>query len=420
MYLQDVEERHREGKFGGGAVLFYLQSSIVYFCLALICSIPLWLICEGEDVPIEVSNMIFNQTNTTVVGNCDDFAENAKVLYTSSALLMVFMFGVLVPNQITKADALKKAVLDHYDSIYILRRVGYIASAYGKVSIPENQDNPITINKMMNAYTQIVMSSMNLATIVSRRQFMTHEIVDWLRRLQDMWSSCNRKTEVEIKQRDEDENAIIEWQLDALSAIFVEIHRLANNNSNPASHGVPLNGSTPLSCVLELTAVGQSTFDTRYLLLFFAALTAVCGSVQELSDNREIDMFTAWTYIMSNYVMIVIPYCLLGPFVFRKDIFKERSPYEESDESKREYQDRLASANNDKEREEIESGRPDELQKIGLERNGALDTQNLTQQAKRLRILETNNLKSNNRRLGRSSTALSFSPFTGHRNSFGL
>ena len=111
MYLQHVEERYGEGKFGGGPVLFYLQSSIIYFGLAMMGYAPLWWICEGEDVPIEGGNMTFNQTNTTVVGNCDDFAETAEILYTSSALLMVFMFGVLVPNQITKADELKKAAL---------------------------------------------------------------------------------------------------------------------------------------------------------------------------------------------------------------------------------------------------------------------------------------------------------------------
>ena len=389
MYLQHVEERYGEGKFGGGAVLFYLQSSIIYFGLAMMGYVPLWWICEGEDVPIEGGNMIFNQTNTTVVGNCDDFAETAEILYTSSALLMVFMFGVLVPNQITKADELKKAVLNHYDSIYILRRVGYIATAYSKVDIQENPDNRITINKMMNAYTKIIMSSMNLATIVSRRQFMTHEIDLRLRQLQDMWSTCRRQTDFEIQQRNEDENAIIEWQRDALSAIFVEIHRLANNNSNPASHGVPLNGNTPLSCALELTAVGQSTFDTRYLLLFFAALTAVCGLAQKLNDNREIDMDTAWTHIMSNYVMIVVPYCLLGPFVFRKDIFKERSPYEESSESKREYETRLESASNDTERLEIERGRPDELTQRGLERSGSLDIMNEEARGRRERILNS-------------------------------
>ena len=412
MYLQNVEERYREGKFGGGAVLFYLQSSIIYFGLAMMGYVPLWWICEGEDVPIEGGNMIFNQTNTTVVGNCDDFAETAEILYTSSALLMVFMFGVLVPNQITKADELKKAVLNHYDSIYILRRVGYIATAYSKVDIQENPDNRITINKMMNAYTKIIMSSMNLATIVSRRQFMTHEIALPLRQLQDMWSTCRRQTDFEIQQRNEDENAIIEWQRDALSAIFVEIHRLANNNSNPASHGVPLNGNTPLSCALELTAVGQSTFDTRYLLLFFAALTAVCGLAQKLNDNREIDMDTAWTHIMSNYVMIVVPYCLLGPFVFRKDIFKERSPYEESSESKREYETRLESASSDTERLEIERGRPDELTQRGLERSGSLDIMNEEARGRRKRILNTT-------RLTRNST-YSLSPFTKHRNSFEL
>lgn len=411
MYLQNVEERYREGKFGGGAVLFYLQSSIIYFGLAMMGYVPLRWICEGEDVPIEGGNMIFNQTNTTVVGNCDDFAETAEILYTSSALLMVFMFGVLVPNQITKADELKKAVLNHYDSIYILRRVGYIATAYSKVDIQENPDNRITINKMMNAYTKIIMSSMNLATIVSRRQFMTHEIALPLRQLQDMWSTCRRQTDFEIQQRNEDENAIIEWQRDALSAIFVEIHRLANNNSNPASHGVPLNGNTPLSCALELTAVGQSTFDTRYLLLFFAALTAVCGLAQKLNDNREIDMTTAWTHVMSNYVMIVVPYCLLGPFVFRKDIFKERSPYEESSESKKEYETRLEMASNDKERLEIERGRPDELTQRGLERSGSLDIMNEEARGRRKRIL--------NSRLTRNST-YSLSPFTKHRNSFEL
>ena len=414
MYLQNVEERYREGKFGGGAVLFYLQSSIIYFGLAMMGYVPLWLICEEEDVPIEGSNMIFNQTNTTVVGNCDDFAETAEILYTSSALLMVFMFGVLVPNQITKADELKKAVLNHYDSIYILRRVGYIATEYSKVDIQENPDNRITINKMMNAYTKIIMSSMNLATIVSRRQFMTHEIDLRLRQLQDMWSTCRRQTDFEIEQRNEDENAIIEWQRDALSAIFVEIHRLANNNSNPASHGVPLNGNTPLSCALELTAVGQSTFDTRYLLLFFAALTAVCGFAQKLNDNREIDMDTAWTHIMSNYVMIVVPYCLLGPFVFRKDIFKERSPYEESIQSKLEYGARLELASNDTERLEIERGRPDELTQRGLERSGALDIMNEEARGRRERILS-----SNPTRLKRNQT-LFLSPFTKHRNSFEL
>ena len=395
MYLQHVEERYGEGKFGGGPVLFYLQSSIIYFGLAMMGYAPLWWICEGEDVPIEGGNMTFNQTNTTVVGNCDDFAETAEILYTSSALLMVFMFGVLVPNQITKADELKKAVLNHYDSIYILRRVGYIATAYSKVDIQENPDNRITINKMMNAYTKIIMSSMNLATIVSRRQFMTHEIALPLRQLQDMWSTCRRQTDFEIQQRNEDENAIIEWQRDALSAIFVEIHRLANNNSNPASHGVPLNGNTPLSCALELTAVGQSTFDTRYLLLFFAALTAVCGLAQRLNDNREIDMVTAWTHVMSNYVMIVVPYCLLGPFVFRKDIFKERSPYEESSESKREYETRLERASNDTERLEIERGRPDELTQRGLERSGSLDIMNEEARGRRKRILNTTRLTRN-------------------------
>ena len=111
-------------------------------------SIPLWLVCEGKDTPIESSNTIFNQTNTTFVSNCDDFAEAAEILYTPSTLLMVFMFGILVPKQITKADDLKRAVLNHYDSIYILRRVGYIAQTYRKGYLSDY------VYTLMDAYTR--------------------------------------------------------------------------------------------------------------------------------------------------------------------------------------------------------------------------------------------------------------------------
>ena len=110
---------------------------------------------------------MFNQTNTTIASNCDEFAESAKILYTPSTLLMVFMFGILVPKQITKADALKKAVLDHYDSIYILRRVGRIASTHNPKPIQQDY-----LNELIQCYSELVISSMRLATIVSRRQFM--------------------------------------------------------------------------------------------------------------------------------------------------------------------------------------------------------------------------------------------------------
>ena len=339
MYVQDVEKRHSEGKFGDGAILFYLQATAVYFFIVLVCSVPLWMVCEGKDVPIY---MTFNQTNTTVVSNCETLVETAEIIYTPSTLLMVFMFGVLVPKQITKADDLKKAVLDHYDSVYVLWRVGHIAQTYNT----RPKQVGAYLDKLMAAYTTLVMSSMSLATIVSRRQFMTHEITKMLRSVQETWRThCNRNESEQdleqdpeqdinedITQRDEAENAIIELQLDALSAIYVEVHRLANDSKNPASHGVPLNGNTPLSVVLEMTAVGQSTFDTRGLLLFFAALTAVCGFAQKLNTDGEINVDVAWVHILTNYVMVVIPYSLLGPFVFRTDIFKERCPKKQNTE----------------------------------------------------------------------------------------
>ena len=290
---------------------------------------PLWAACEGKEVPIERNNMMFNQTNTTIASTCDEFAESAQILYTPSALLVVFMFGVLVPKQITKADDLKKAVLDHYDSIYILRRVGLIARTYNNEEIGGYMD------ELVQCYTDLVMSSICLAAIISRRQFMKHELVSPLRLLQHWWSQKIHPTldnegnavKIDRLKRDEDENDLIERQLDFLSILYVEVHRRANNGGNPASHGVPLNGNTPLSAVLEMTAVGQSTFDTRALLMFFAALTAVCGFAQKLGDDGRMDVSTAWVHIMSNYVMIVVPYCLLSPFVFREDIFKERCPF---------------------------------------------------------------------------------------------
>ena len=320
----EVLTRYGEGKFAGGASLFYLQATFVYFCLVLCGAASLWAACEGKEVPIERNNMMFNQTNTTIASTCDEFAESAEIIYTPSALLMVFMFGILVPKQITKADALKKAVLDHYDSIYILRRVSRIARTYN-TKLAES----CYVDKLIRCYTELVISSMCLAAIVSRRQFMKHELLRPLRNLQHWWSKekVTEGEEINRLERDETENNLIERQLDFLSILYVEVHRRANNGGNPASHGVPLNGNTPLSAVLELTAVGQSTFDTRALLMFFAALTAICGLAQKLDDNGEVDMSTAWVHIMSNYVMIVVPYCLLGPFVFRQDIFKERSPY---------------------------------------------------------------------------------------------
>ena len=320
-----VLARYGEGKFAGGANLFYLQATFIYFFLVLVGASALWAGCEGKEVPIEGNDVMSNQTNTTIASTCDELSESAQIIYTPSALLMVFMFGILVPKQITKADALKKAVLDHYDSIYILRRVGRIASTHNPKLIQQDY-----LNELIQCYSELVISSMRLATIVSRRQFMKHELLAPLRDLQHWWAKekvTDGKNEIDRAARDETENNLIEHQLDFLSILYVAVHREANNGSNPASHGVPLNGNTPLSAVLELTAVGQSTFDTRALLMFFAALTAICGLAQKLDDNGEVDMSTAWVHIMSNYVMIVVPYCLLGPFVFRQDIFKERSPY---------------------------------------------------------------------------------------------
>ena len=265
-----------------------------------------------------------------------------------------------------------------------------------------------------------MMSSMSLATIVSRRQFMTHELVTPLRWLQG-WC-CKRdnremhpdKRDEDTGKRDERENTVLEWQLDGLSAIYVEIHRLANNDNNPASHGVPLNGNTPLSAVLELTAVGQSTFDTRYLLLFFAAMTAICGFAQKLGDDGEIDVDTAWTHIMSNYVMIVFPYCLLAPFVFRKDIFKERSPYQPSSDWTETWRQTLESIEDLGARKKKERELEDEKARMGLMRN-----------RNHLRTLfEQTSLRKCNNRLSRASTAKNafscFSPFTKPRNSFEL
>ena len=77
---------------------------------------------------------------------------------------------------------------------------------------------------------------------------------------------------------------------------------------------------------------------------------------------------------MSNYVMIVVPYCLLGPFVFRKVIFKERSPFEESPKSIEIHQAHLKSAGSDAEREELERNFQDEVQRQGLDRSRDLNT----------------------------------------------
>ena len=396
-------------------------------------SIPLWFVCEGKDTPIESSNTRFNQTNTTFVSNCDDFAEAAEILYGPSTLLMVFMFGILVPKQNTKADDLKRAVLNHYDSIYILRRVGYIAQTYNKGYLTKY------VSQLMDAYTRLVMSSMCLATIVSRRQFMTHELYSPLRWLhgwccnpfrwlqgwcckQDMSDLDPDELESDTKERDERENTIIEWQLDGLSAIYVEIHRLASNNSNPASHGVPLNGNTPLSAVLELTAVGQSTFDTRYLLLFFAAMTAICGFAQKLGDDGEIDVDTAWTHIMSNYVMIVFPYCLLAPFVFRKDIFKERSPYLPSSDWTEEWRQKLEAITDPVARKKLEREYEDEMARMSLMRSRSHLKGLFEQTSQRKCIDGLNRTASAAPKLfpTRINSFSCFSSFTKPRNSFEL
>lgn len=433
----EVFKRNTVGK-NGDAMWFYIQAAGIYFSLTTIGFLLTLFLCEkGDSVETEtIGTMLFNTTanttNTTYLpGACAKYAVTAKVVYTPSALLMVIMFGLLVPTQIAKADELKRNVLIHYDNVYLVRRILRIAQYYSledktikkciararidteaanpPAAAPSaakpwfcgrgacsSSDEPLDIEgaaceggegaggegeacegvlddksderwrivqntlqeykvaeekaarkeaarkhqldideyhqRIMDAYADVTCDAINLAAIICRRQFLKHEIWSTLRNRRNAWhmrewcTSNGRK--LGDQEKDED---MVERQLDFLEAIYVEVHRLAYGNNNPAAHGSPLNGNTALSLILDVTAVGQSTFDTRSMLYFFSAVTAICGFSQELDDDDTLDPVIAIVHILAIYVMIVLPYSFLSPFVFRKDVFKPREPivYEE-------------------------------------------------------------------------------------------
>ena len=72
---------------------------------------------------------------------------------------------------------------------------------------------------------------------------------------------------------------------------------------------------------------------------------------------------------MSNYAMIVIPYCLLGPFVFRQDIFKARCPFEPSKAATEAWRVELEKVDNIDQRRQMAEAHEVELERRTLTRN---------------------------------------------------
>ena len=294
-----LHDTYSEGTFGT-AVWFYAQVTFLYYFMVFLGVV-------GFDNPWFGCNDRGDQ-------GCRTWALAAQILYTPSSLVMVFMFGLLVPKQLTRAEVLKKAVLTHWESINVLERL-VKASLNTNLTFQGGE-----ARSHLSAYGLAVKQSMEQATLIARRDFLRHVVWERLRGFR-LW--VKGKSRVDVVAEYDDRNKEVKKQADYLAFHYSRAYQAAYGTP-PAAHGVPMNGNTALGTVLTLTAVGNSTFITRLLLIFFSAVSAICGFSQNLHDDGTIDMETATVHIVANYIMIILPYAILSAFVFRTDIFKER------------------------------------------------------------------------------------------------
>ena len=294
-----LHDTYSEGTFGT-AVWFYAQVTFLYYFMVFLGVV-------GFDNP-------WFGCNDRGDAGCRTWALAAQILYTPSSLVMVFMFGLLVPKQLTRAEVLKKAVLTHWESINVLER---LVNASLNTNLTSQGGEA---RSHLSAYGLAVKQSMEQATLIARRDSLRHVVWERLRGFR-LW--VKGKSRVDVVAEYDDRNKEVKKQADYLAFHYSRAYQAAYGTP-PAAHGVPMNGDTALGTVLTLTAVGNSTFTTRLLLIFFSAVSAICGFSQNLHDDGSIDMETATVHIFANYIMIILPYAILSAFVFRTDIFKER------------------------------------------------------------------------------------------------
>jgi hypothetical protein len=216
-------------------------------------------------------------------------------------------------------QVLKSAVLTHWESIDVLTRLIDASPLPDPIQAPMQKAQPHA-RAQLSAYAAAVKQSMALATIIARRDFLRHVVWKRLRNFR-LWTQGKNIDDVVAEFEANDRE--VKHHADNLALHYSRAYQLAYG-SPPAAHGAPMNGNTALGTVLTLTAVGNSTFTTRLLLVFFAAVSAVCGFSQNLHEDGSMNVGTAVVHIVANYVMIILPYAILSAFVFREDIFKER------------------------------------------------------------------------------------------------
>ena len=155
------------------------------------------------------------------------------------------------------------------------------------------------------------MASLEIIRYIAYEAFAEEVIWPGVRKIHE-WTMVNRTEAVRTTQpmavRLREERQI-------MISSFQEIHSLING-SLPPFHGVPL--ADPMGALLHNVLSPESTFEVRFAMNALSVLSVVSRS---WSSDSAIDLSAIVSWAAIIYVVILLPYSLIGSFVYKSNVW---------------------------------------------------------------------------------------------------
>ena len=248
-------------------------------------------------------NFLFLTIGTTIIcylinqyGFDTAFEELVTIASVPINTALVFMFGMTVSRSIGARATVHSQILKAVDYPTI-------------ISMLADRDPKATGEAAK--YRNATVASLEIIRYIAYEAFAEEVIWPGVRKVHE-WTMGNHAKAGRITQHRGDR--LYEERQKMISS-FQEIHSLING-SLPPFHGVPL--ADPMGALLHNVLSPESTFEVRFAMNALSVLSVVSRS---WSSDSAIDLGAIVSWAVIIYVVILLPYSLIGSFVYKSNVW---------------------------------------------------------------------------------------------------
>jgi hypothetical protein len=249
-------------------------------------------------------NFLFLTIGTTIIcylinqyGFDTAFEELVTIASVPINTALVFMFGMTVSRSIGARASVHSQILKAVDYPTIISML----AARGDAEAMEQAAK----------YRNATVASLEIIRYIAYEAFAEEVIWPGVRKVHE-WTMVNHAEAGRITQQ---RGVRLCEERQKMISSFQEIHKNINGVL-PPFHGVPL--ADPMGALLHNVLSPESTFEVRFAMNALSVLSVVSRS---WSSDSAIDLTAIISWAAIIYVVILLPYSLIGSFVYKSNVW---------------------------------------------------------------------------------------------------